>query len=90
VRYGDLLGVAESNVECEDQYESIMSATQTPAPPPSELARVVDWRLRELMRAGYGEEGARSLADQVEIDLHRATDLLRDGCPEDVALRILL
>jgi hypothetical protein len=66
-----------------------MSATQTPAPP-SELARVVDWRLRELTRAGYGEEGARSLADQVEIDLHRATDLLRDGCPEDVALRILL
>jgi hypothetical protein len=56
----------------------------------SELARVVGWRLGELMRAGYAEQGARDIAERVEIDLHRAIDLLRSGCPEETALRILL
>ena len=52
---------------------------------------MVDWRLRELRRAGY--ERARQhaqLAERVEIDLHRAVDLLKTGCPAETALRILL
>lgn len=67
-----------------------MSPTETPVAQDSELARVVDWRYRELRRAGYGDEAARALAERVEVDLHRTIDLLRSGCPEDVALRILL
>ena len=56
----------------------------------SERDRVVDWRAGELERAGYDARAARAIAEQLEIDLHRATDLLRDGCPADVAVRILL
>jgi hypothetical protein len=67
-----------------------MSTTETEVAYESELARVVGWRLKELRRAGYGEAGARALAERVEIDLHRATDLLKSGCPEETALRILL
>jgi hypothetical protein len=67
-----------------------MNATETDTLYKSELDRVVDWRLRELRRAGYGDSGARELAEKVEIDLHRATDLLKTGCPEEIALRILL
>ena len=67
-----------------------MTATETDVVHDSELARVVDWRLRALRRAGYGDEGARGIAERVEIDLHRAIDLLRSGCPEETALRILL
>jgi len=66
-----------------------MSTTQTEVVE-SELARVVGWRLGKLQRAGYGEEGGRDIAERLEIDLHRAIDLLKSGCPEETALRILL
>jgi hypothetical protein len=67
-----------------------MNATETEVVFESEHRRVVDWRLQELLRAGYGEGGARDIAEQVEIDLHRAVDLLKSGCPQETALRILL
>jgi hypothetical protein len=56
----------------------------------TERDRVVRWRADELERAGYGTEAAREIAERLDIDLHRATDLLRDGCPADTAVRILL
>jgi hypothetical protein len=56
----------------------------------TELARVVNWRRAELVRAGYDETGARKLAERLEVDLHRAIDLLRQGCPPELALQILL
>jgi hypothetical protein len=56
----------------------------------TERDRVVRWRADELERAGYGTDAAREIADRLDIDLHRATDLLRDGCPADTAVRILL
>jgi hypothetical protein len=67
-----------------------MSNTEAEITHESELDRVVGWRLRELRRGGYGEAGARAIAERVEIDLHRAVDLLKTGCPEETALRILL
>jgi len=67
-----------------------MSATETEVLIETELHRVIDWRRRELERACYDPEGARRLAARVEIDLHRATDLLKSGCPSETALRILL
>ena len=51
---------------------------------------VTGWRMEELCRAGYDERSAQLLALHTEVDLHLATDLLRRGCPQATALRILL
>jgi hypothetical protein len=51
---------------------------------------VVRWRKEELRRAGYGERAVRTLAREADVDLHLAIQLLARGCPERVALRILL
>lgn len=67
-----------------------MSAIESELLVDTELGRVIEWRLRELSRAGYSERDARELAERVDIDLHRAIDLVRDGCPPDTAARILL
>jgi hypothetical protein len=58
--------------------------------PESGDERVARWRLEQLQRAGYDETAALVLADLVHIDLHLAVDLVRQGCPSDTALRILL
>jgi hypothetical protein len=67
-----------------------MSTTESELLLETELGRVVEWRARELRRAGYDERAARRIAEQVDVDLHRAIDLLRSGCPAETALRILL
>jgi hypothetical protein len=56
----------------------------------SELDRIVRWRSEELERAGFSPDGAAALAARLEVDLHEAIDLVKSGCPPDIALRILL
>ena len=56
----------------------------------TEAERIERWRLEELIRAGYPEQGAAALAGRLDIDLHAAVALLERGCAPDVALRILL
>jgi hypothetical protein len=51
---------------------------------------VVYWRLEQLLRGGYESEHAYELAGRRDVDLHQALRLLRDGCPADLALAILL
>lgn len=51
---------------------------------------VLDWRLEQLVRAGYDDRTASELAFRNDVDLHLATDLLRMGCPPEIALNILL
>jgi hypothetical protein len=51
---------------------------------------VFDWRLAELISAGYESHDAVILATRAEVDLHLATDLPRRGCPHKTAIRILL
>jgi hypothetical protein len=51
---------------------------------------VVAWRFEQLRRVGYDRRAARLLARRVDIDLHRAVDLLKDGCSEELALDIML
>ena len=51
---------------------------------------IVDWRLEQLLQAGYLAEDALTLAVRAEVDLHHAVALLRAGCPAETALRILL
>jgi hypothetical protein len=54
----------------------------------AELVRI--WRTEELERAGYPASEARRLADLAYVDLHLATDLLRQGCSPELALKILV
>jgi hypothetical protein len=56
----------------------------------NELTQVERWRIDELERAGYDSRAALTLAARHDIDLHRAVDLLRNGCPAELALQILL
>jgi hypothetical protein len=67
-----------------------MTAAETGLQDDTELERVQAWRAQELERAGYSREAAAELAARHDVDLHRAVDLLREGCPHDVALAILL
>jgi hypothetical protein len=56
----------------------------------SEEDRVLEWREKELLRAGYPSTAALKLARRHDIDLHQAVDLVRRGCDPELAVRILL
>ena len=66
-----------------------MAATETVAES-EEQDRLIAWRREELERAGYDKRAALALALETSVDLHLAVDLLRRGCPQQTALRILL
>lgn len=55
-----------------------------------EAEHVLRWRFEGLIRMGYDASDAMVLASHVEVDLHKATDLVAQGCPPATALRILL
>ena len=48
------------------------------------------WRAEELERAGFPAELAAELAMRVDVDLHRAAELLVKGCSPELAAQILL
>ena len=56
----------------------------------TEMERIERWRAGELERAGYDPDGAAALAARHDIDLHVAADLIAQGCPAELALKILL
>jgi hypothetical protein len=56
----------------------------------SELERVERWRAEELERAGYDRRHAAKIAARHDVDLHRAVELLKQGCPPELAADILL
>ena len=56
----------------------------------NELSQVERWRIHELERAGYDSRAAMTLAARHDVDLHRAVDLLHNGCSPELALKILL
>ncbi len=56
----------------------------------TEEQRIERWRSDELERAGYDPRSAAEVARRHDVDLHRAVDLLKGGCPPDLALKILL
>ena len=55
-----------------------------------EATAVLEWRLAQLTKSGYGIEDAIVLATHTEVDLHYASDLVARGCPPALARRILL
>lgn len=56
---------------------------------PTEQELVERWRAEELERAGYPERAAAELAMRNDVDLHRAVELLNQGCSPELALQIL-
>jgi hypothetical protein len=56
----------------------------------TELERVERWRVDELLRAGFDPAAAVTLSTRLDIDLHRATELIDRGCSSELALQILL
>jgi hypothetical protein len=56
----------------------------------TEGERVFSWRHASLLAAGYEHRLAFKLALRPEVDLHLAVRLRRNGCPPDIAARILL
>lgn len=67
-----------------------MTAAETDTRDATEIERIERWRAEALERAGYEPHAAREIAARLDVDLHQATDLLAQGCSQDIALRILL
>ena len=67
-----------------------MTAAELHVVDETEQDRVEHWRAEELIRAGYEPSDAIALAARHDIDLHRAVDMIRRGCPPELALQILL
>ena len=53
-------------------------------------ARVLGWRIEQLIAVGFDSDSAFVLALDRGVDLHEATELVRRGCPPETAFRILL
>jgi hypothetical protein len=57
--------------------------------PQTERERVAGWRLHVLIEAGYPVHLAERVAWS-DVDLHRAVELVKQGCDARVAAEILL
>jgi hypothetical protein len=57
---------------------------------PDPAARVLGWRIEQLIAVGFDGDSAFVLALDRNVDLHQATELVRRGCPPETAFRILL
>ena len=64
--------------------------SETATSPIREQDKVEAWRLHVLIEAGYPLSIAERLAEDVQVDLHRAVELLGAGCRPGVAALILL
>jgi Protein of unknown function (DUF5661) len=88
-------GVAEAqtpSVQTESTEEPAEEARSSPpvATPARGDETVVRWRLVQLLRGGYDRADAERLARRTDVDLHFAINLVRRGCPPQIAQRILL
>jgi hypothetical protein len=72
------------------EVEVRVSATDVQEQIETENERVSRWRAEALERAGYELSSAAVLAASAGVDLHLAVELLERGCPQDVAMHILL
>ncbi len=67
-----------------------MTAAEAETRVGTEIERIERWRAEALERAGYEPRIAGEIAARLDIDLHRATDLLAAGCSQELAAQILL
>lgn len=63
--------------------------TEIAEQPQNERERVAGWRLHVLIEAGYPVHLAERVAHS-DVDLHRAVELVKQGCDATVAAEILL
>jgi hypothetical protein len=68
----------------------VTNAADTELTLDAESERVTAWRACEMIRAGYEPRVAVELAEQPEVDLHLAVELVERGCPTELAAKILL
>ena len=54
------------------------------------VAKVLGWRVEQLIAAGFDGDDALVLALDRSVDLHVAIELVRRGCQPKTALRILI
>jgi hypothetical protein len=66
-----------------------VSETEIIEPDGGESSKVESWRLHVLMEAGYPLPLAERLAGS-EADLHRAVELVGQGCDPETAVEILI
>jgi hypothetical protein len=52
-------------------------------------ANVTSWRRDRLVEAGFALPVASKLARDTRYDLHALIELVENGCPPELALRIL-
>ena len=52
-------------------------------------AEVVDWRERQLRASGFPPPLAAEAAAEEALDLHALIELVEQGCPPQLAIRIL-
>jgi hypothetical protein len=69
----------------ETQTDDIADASR-----PDPAAKVLGWRIEQLLAAGFDSDAAFVLALDRNVDLHEAIDLVGRGCPPAIALRILV
>ena len=50
---------------------------------------VISWRHTQLLRSGFPEDLAAGVSRDDRYDLHRLVELVENGCPPELALRIL-
>jgi hypothetical protein len=72
-----------------EKTREMSDATQIAEHDQNDRARVESWRLHILIEAGYPLPLAERLA-QSEADLHRAVELIMQGCEPQTAAEILL
>jgi hypothetical protein len=54
------------------------------------ITPVEDWRLKQLIDAGYPVDLAVEIAPRADVDLHQACELIARGCAPETAGEILL
>ena len=87
---GRTFWTSEPNNEGNRRERNGVSVTDISLIHKTEIERIERWRAEELERAGYEPRAAGRLAVRHDVDLHTAVELLERGCPNDLALKILL
>ena len=87
---GRTFWTSEPNNEGNRRERNGVSVTDISLIHQTEIERIERWRAEELERAGYEPRAAGRLAVRHDVDLHTAVELLERGCPNDLALKILL
>ena len=85
---GPILQLPQAGFVFERTNQPALPMPEIAEPVQSERERIAGWRLHVLIEAGYPVHLAERLAHS-EADLHRAVELVRQGCDATVAAEIL-